>query len=171
MKIEFETQNIPRQGHPGFPSKLVFLSCRVLLSLCLFAAASSMAFGQVLWSEEFNTGTSPDSTVWSYDLGASGWGNAELQEYTSASENVHIENGNLVITAQKSENGFTSARIRTEDKLTFKYGTIEARIKIPDLADGLWPAFWTLGNNFKQVGWPFCGELDIMEWEVAQLSR
>ena len=163
MKIEFETQNIPRQSHPGFPSKLVFLSFRVLVLLCLFAGASSMAFGQVLWSEEFDNGTSPDSTVWSYDLGASGWGNAELQEYTDASQNVRIEDGNLVITAQKSESGFTSARIRTEDKLTFKYGTIEARIKIPDLADGLWPAFWTLGNNFKQVGWPFCGELDIME--------
>jgi len=163
MKSEFKTQNIPRQGHPGLPSRLVFLSYRVLLSLYLFAGASSVAFGQLLWSEEFNTGSSPDSTVWSYDLGASGWGNEELQEYTSASENVRIENGNLVITAQKSENGFTSARIRTEDKLTFKYGTIEARIKIPDLADGLWPAFWTLGNNFKQVGWPFCGELDVME--------
>lgn len=129
----------------------------------LLAVTGNIAFAQVLWSEEFDSGTSPDSTVWSYDLGDTGWGNSELQEYTSASQNVRIENGNLVITVQKNESGFTSARIRTEDKLTFKYGTIEALIKIPDLADGLWPAFWTLGNNFSQVGWPFCGELDIME--------
>ena len=103
------------------------------------------------------------TSIWSYDLGASGWGNNELQEYTSSYQNARVEDGNLVITVIDGANGFTSARIRTEDKLTFKYGKIEARIKMPDLADGLWPAFWTLGNNFSQVGWPFCGELDIME--------
>jgi beta-glucanase (GH16 family) len=65
--------------------------------------------------------------------------------------------------------GFTSARLRTEDKLMFRYGTIEARIKVPDIEDGLWPAFWTLGNDFSQVGWPACGELDILEmgWRDA----
>ena len=134
----------------------------------LFAGAVNIAFGQVIWSDEFDTGTALDTRVWSYDLGASGWGNQELQEYTSNPENVRIENGNLVITVQEIKNGdadssFTSARVRTQDKLTFKYGTIEARIKMPDLADGLWPAFWTLGNNFSQVGWPSCVELDIME--------
>lgn len=134
-----------------------------LLLAGFLAVTGNIAFAQVIWSEEFNSGTSPDTTIWSYDLGETGWGNSELQEYTNASQNVRIENGNLVITVQKNENGFTSARIRTEDKLTFKYGTVEALIKIPDLADGLWPAFWTLGNNFSQVGWPSCGELDIME--------
>ena len=168
VNINPVTQKIPRQGHPGLPSALIYLSIRVLILLCLFTGATNMAFGQVIWSEEFNTGTFPDSAVWSYDLGATGWGNNELQEYTSASENVRIEDGNLVIAVQKSDSGFTSARIRTEDKLTFKYGTIEARIKIPDLADGLWPAFWTLGNNFKQVGWPYCGELDVMEMGSGQ---
>ena len=134
----------------------------------LSASSAGTAYGQVIWSDEFDSGTSPDPAVWSYDIGAGGWGNEELQEYTNAPENVRIENGNLVITARETtagENGrgFTSARVRTEDKLTFKYGRIEARIKIPDLADGLWPAFWTLGNDFSQVGWPFCGELDVME--------
>ncbi|MGA9573031.1 MAG: glycoside hydrolase family 16 protein, partial [Lysobacterales bacterium] len=124
---------------------------------------ASTAFGQVIWSDEFDTGTSPDSAVWSYDLGKGGWGNKELQEYTSASQNVRLEDGNLLITVKNDANGFTSARIRTEDKLTYKYGRIEARIKMPDLADGLWPAFWTLGNNFSEVGWPYCGELDIVE--------
>lgn len=140
----------------GFLLKALFL-------ILLFTGMSDTAFAQLIWSDEFDSGSAPDSAVWSYDLGASGWGNNELQEYTSAPQNVRIEDGNLVIAVQKDENGFTSARIRTEDKLTFKYGTIEARIKVPDLADGLWPAFWTLGNNFSQVGWPACGEIDIME--------
>jgi beta-glucanase (GH16 family) len=134
-----------------------------LFLAAFFAISGNIAFAQVLWSEEFDTGTSPDPSIWSYDLGASGWGNSELQEYTRASQNVRIEDGNLVIAVQKTDSGFTSARIRTEDKLTFKYGTIEARIKVPDLANGLWPAFWTLGNNFSEVGWPYCGELDIVE--------
>jgi len=136
---------------------------KALSIILLFAGTGSTAFGEVIWSDEFDTGTSLDSAVWSYDLGAGGWGNQELQEYTNNPENVRIESGNLVITVQDTGTGFTSARVRTEDKLTFKYGTIEARIKIPDLADGLWPAFWTLGNNFSQVGWPYCGELDVME--------
>src|SRR5210317_42316 len=144
-------------------SKVAGPSRALLLAFLLTGFTTSQAFGRLIWSDEFNTGAALDSTVWSYDLGASGWGNEELQEYTNLPENVRIENGNLVITATRTASGFTSARVRTEDKLTFKYGTIEARIKMPDLANGLWPAFWTLGNNFSQVGWPFCGELDIME--------
>ena len=136
---------------------------RTLSLACLLVGTASTAFGQVIWSDEFDTGTALDSAVWSYDLGAGGWGNKELQEYTNNSENVRIEDGNLVITVQEAGGSFTSARVRTEDKLTFKYGTIEARIKVPDLADGLWPAFWTLGNDFSLVGWPYCGELDVME--------
>lgn len=144
-----------------------FLS-RTATLVWLFASSVGTAYGQVIWSDEFDSGTSPDPAVWSYDIGAGGWGNEELQEYTNTPENVRIENGNLVITVRETTagdtgRGFTSARVRTENKLTFKYGRIEARIKIPDLADGLWPAFWTLGNDFSQVGWPFCGELDIME--------
>ena len=144
------------------------VSLKNLLVVCLFIGGGNTALGQVIWSDEFDTGTSLDSAVWSYDLGAGGWGNQVLQTYTNSSENVRIEAGNLIITVQETivgDNGssFTSARVRTQDKLTFKYGTIEARIKIPDLADGLWPAFWTLGNNFSEVGWPSCGELDVME--------
>jgi len=141
---------------------------RTLSVVWLITGMPGVAFGDVIWSDEFDSGTALAPAVWSYDRGATGWGNKELQEYTSNSENVRIEGGNLVITVRETINGeagsqFTSARVRTEDKLTFKYGTIEARIKVPDLADGLWPAFWTLGNNFKLVGWPYCGELDIME--------
>ena len=134
-----------------------------LLALVLVSPVSAQDV--LLWSDEFSSGDVPDPDVWSYDLGASGWGNRELQEYTSRPENARIENGELIITVLSQNTGapFTSARIRSQDKVTVKYGTIEARIRMPDLADGLWPAFWTLGNSFSEVGWPACGELDIME--------
>jgi beta-glucanase (GH16 family) len=143
----------------------------VLTGLLAFTGSSAYA-QQLMWSDEFDSGTAPDPATWSYDLGGGGWGNNELQEYTDDSDNVRIENGNLVINVEEISFGangraFTSARVKTEDKLVFRYGTIEARIKIPDLSDGLWPAFWTLGNNFSQVGWPSCGELDVMEMGSA----
>ena len=116
-----------------------------------------------VWSEEFNYSGAPDSGVWSYDLGASGWGNSELQNYTDDSANVFVNGSNLVIKALRQGSSFTSARIRTQDKLTFKYGTVEACIQTPDLGNGLWPAFWTLGNSYSNLGWPSCGEIDIME--------
>jgi beta-glucanase (GH16 family) len=136
-----------------------------LLGYALLACAWNTASAQLIWSEEFNSGTMPDPTVWSYDLGATGWGNRELQEYTDDPANVRVEDGHLVITVRDQQSGapFTSARIRTQDKVTFRYGIIEARIQVPDLADGLWPAFWTLGNSFGDVGWPACGEIDILE--------
>ncbi len=89
-------------SHPGISSKQGFLSIKAFLLLCLLSVAGNTAYAQVIWSEEFNTGTTPDTSIWSYDLGANGWGNNELQEYTSASQNVRIEDGNLVITVQKS---------------------------------------------------------------------
>jgi len=147
-----------------------------LSGVTLFVLVSTIrpVYGRLLWSDEFDSGSVPDSRVWSYDLGATGWGNQELQEYTSDPENASLSGGNLVISVRRkfagsSPVGFTSARLRTEAKLMFKYGTVEARIKVPDLKDGLWPAFWTLGSNFSQVGWPDCGELDIMEkgWRGA----
>ena len=142
-------------------------SLYLLLFASLFLGCANPALAQVLWSDEFETGSALDARIWSYDLGDNGWGNRELQNYTNDPENVRLENGNLVINVRSTGQGvssqFTSARVRTQDKITFKYGRIEARIKMPDLADGLWPAFWTLGNNFSQVGWPFCGELDIVE--------
>ena len=125
------------------------------------------ASAEIVWSDEFDSGSTPDTRTWSYDLGDNGWGNRELQDYTRSPDNARIENGNLVITAREIPWGegtrLTSARIRTQDKVTFKYGTVEARIRVPNLADGLWPAFWTLGNNFSEVGWPACGEIDIVE--------
>lgn len=142
---------------------------KTVLPLLLFTAGNAAA--DPLWSDEFD-GANLNTEVWSYDLGAGGWGNSEIQEYTNDSSNVRVENGVLVINAhEKTQRGkrksYTSGRIKSENRLTVKYGTIEARIKVPDLADGLWPAFWTLGNNFQDVGWPDSGELDIMEMGSA----
>ncbi|WP_372794107.1 glycoside hydrolase family 16 protein [Pontiella sp.] len=132
----------------------------IVLLVCF--SMQTLAQAQI-WSEEFNYTSAPDSDVWSCDIGDWGWGNAELQNYTSSTNNVWVDGSNLVIKAIRQGNNFTSARIKTLDKLTFKYGTVEARIQIPDLANGLWPAFWTLGNKFPASGWPACGEIDVME--------
>jgi beta-glucanase (GH16 family) len=124
------------------------------------------------WSDEFNSanGSAPDSTKWTYDLGGGGWGNQELQSYTSRTQNAQIQNGNLVITAlQENYTGtdgigrnYTSARLKTQNLFTRAYGRFEARIKIPK-GQGIWPAFWMLGNDIRQNDWPKCGEIDIME--------
>jgi beta-glucanase (GH16 family) len=160
---------------PSLRSSFSDVCCRrlafaVLAIAGLFSLAPS-ASAQI-WAEEFNTGTAPNASVWSYDLGAGGWGNAELQTYTSDSANVRVEGGNLIITAREQllkggRRNFTSARIKTQDKFTFKYGTIEARIMTPNVANGLWPAFWTLGNNISTVSWPACGEIDVLEMGSA----
>lgn len=123
---------------------------------------------ELVWSDEFDgdSGTAPNALKWTYDLGTgqNGWGNNELQTYTSSSQNVMLDgNGNLLIRAQKDNTGrYTSARLKTEGLFSQKYGKIEARIKTPTGA-GMWPAFWMLGNNIRTIGWPTCGEIDIME--------
>jgi beta-glucanase (GH16 family) len=123
----------------------------------------------MVWSDEFNgaDGSAPDSAKWKYDLGNNnGWGNNELETYTNSAANVQQKGGNLVITAIKSgsaaDPSYTSARIKTEGLYDHGYGRVEARIKIPH-GQGMWPAFWMLGNNIGKVGWPTCGEIDIME--------
>lgn len=129
------------------------------------------------WSDEFdgNAGILPDATKWTYDLGTGygGWGNNELQHYTNRPENVSLDgNGNLVITAKSesySGSAYTSARIKTEGLFTQAYGRFEARIKTP-YGQGIWPAFWMLGANNNTVGWPQCGEIDILEMKGQQPS-
>ncbi len=114
----------------------------------------------LIWSDEFNSGLSPD---WTYEIGGSGWGNNEWQYYTD--QNTSVSNGNLVIEARKEGFGgrsYTSSRIITKDKFDFKYGRVDIRAAMPE-GQGLWPALWMLGANFSQVGWPGCGEIDIME--------
>lgn len=117
---------------------------------------------KLIWSDEFNAGK-VDTTNWNFETGSHGWGNNEQQYYQK--ENAIISKGNLVITAKQETNGtnnYTSSRMTTKGKREFLYGKIEARIKIP-LSQGVWPAFWMLGANIDAVGWPACGEIDIME--------
>ena len=128
----------------------------------------------LVWSDEFNgpDGSAPDSSRWTYDLGGKGWGNQELECYTNRPQNAHIQGGNLVISAQQESapyacaggttSNYTSARLKTQGLFSQAYGRFEARIKIP-AGQGMWPAFWMLGNNITTVGWPTCGEIDIME--------
>jgi beta-glucanase (GH16 family) len=131
------------------------------------AAAEEPAGWDLVWADEFTQadGTAPDPAKWGYDIGGWGWGNNELQYYTDRRENSRIEDGKLVIEARAENFGgraYTSARLLTKNKASWTHGRIEARIKIPK-GKGIWPAFWMLGANFDAVGWPNCGEIDIME--------
>ncbi len=129
-------------------------------------APAAAAVGDVVWSQEFNgsAGSAPDGSVWNYDTGAGGWGNGELQTYTTSRNNSALDGqGNLVITARREADGsYTSARLQSNDKVEVKYGRVEARIQIPR-GQGIWPAFWMLGGDFPQTSWPSSGEIDIME--------
>ena len=144
---------------------------------------------KLLWSDEFNgkKGVRPSAKVWSAEIGGGGWGNSERQYYTDKSANASMDGaGRLIITADRisneyaeqigtvpgtedilnrcSECQFTSARLKTARKLSFMYGRVEARIKMP-VGVGTWPAFWMLGGDLLDgVPWPECGEVDIMEF-------
>ncbi len=126
----------------------------------------------LVWSDEFKgkKGSLPDAKKWTYDIGGSGWGNHELEYYTNRAENARIEHGKLVITARaetyRGPDGkafnYTSTRLKTQGLFSQAYGRFEARIKLP-AGQGIWPAFWMLGDNTATDGWPKCGEIDIME--------
>ncbi|MCY7358821.1 MAG: glycoside hydrolase family 16 protein [Rudanella sp.] len=121
---------------------------------------------KLVWADEFDKAGLPDPTKWAYDIGGNGWGNNELQFYTDRRpENARVENGKLVIEARKEDyqaRKYTSARLLTRGKTTWKYGRIEVMAKLPK-GVGTWPAIWMLGENIGTAGWPKCGELDIME--------
>lgn len=117
---------------------------------------------QLVWADEFDYTGAPDSASWSYDLGASGWGNNELQNYTDSRENSIVQDGKLIIKAIKHDSIWTSARLVTKNKVDFLYGRIEIRAKLPT-GKGTWPAIWLLSTGHKYEGWPACGEIDIME--------
>ena len=118
---------------------------------------------KLVWSDEFD-GNRLDMSKWTYDVGGYGWGNNELQYYTDGA-NIRVLNGKLIIEARKKPfggNEYTAARITTHGKAFWTYGKIEARIKLP-IGQGIWPAFWMLGENIDSVDYPNCGEIDIME--------
>lgn len=136
------------------------------------AFTDNPAVWRLVWSDDFSApnGSPVDSNKWGFDLGGNGWGNNELETYTNRTTNASLENGMLVIRALKetytgSDNrtrDYTSARLLTKNKFSLTYGRIEARIKVP-FGQGIWPAFWMLGDNINTAGWPNCGEIDIME--------
>jgi beta-glucanase (GH16 family) len=142
--------------------KKLLPSCLLAGLLALTQKQASAQNWQLVWADEFTNGISSD---WVFETGngSGGWGNNELEYYRA--ENASVSNGVLMITAKQESYGgynYTSARMKTQGKKSWKYGKIEARIKMPAFA-GVWPAFWMLGDNISSVGWPSCGELDIME--------
>src|SRR6266516_1210032 len=136
------------------------------------ACASNSATWSLVWSDEFAdaTTTAVDSSKWSFDIGGNGWGNKELETYTNRRVDASVDGGLLLIQALKETftgpdnitRNFTSARLLTKNKFAQAYGRFEARLKVP-YGQGLWPAFWMLGEDIDTVHWPNCGEIDIME--------
>jgi beta-glucanase (GH16 family) len=161
-------------GRPSFTwSKCTLLACLILLAATLPVATQAQSPNwQLTWSDEFNApnGSPPDPTKWNIVTGGKGFGNNELETYTSRPANIRQENGNLVITAQKEDltgpdgipRHYTSARINAQNHFAQKYGRFEARIQLP-AGKGIWPAFWLLGDNHETTKWPRCGEIDILE--------
>jgi beta-glucanase (GH16 family) len=165
---------------PGKIGIIAFAATGLLLVLGQGAGTRPAWAGQtrnanhrkLVWSDEFNSpdGSAPDPHNWTFDLGGNGWGNQELETYTDHPQNVFIQSGMLVIQAHKetftgkdrATRDYTSARLKTQGLFSQTYGRIEARIKIP-YGQGMWPAFWMLGDDEGKVGWPQCGEMDIME--------
>jgi len=134
--------------------------------------AADTTVWSLAWNDEFNgpSGSAVDQSKWTAEIGGGGWGNTELEYYTARTENAYQSGGSLVIKVIKerytgSDNvtrDYTSARLITKNKFTTTYGRFEARIKVP-YGQGIWPAFWILGSDIDNVGWPKCGEIDIME--------
>ena len=129
-------------------------------------------YTEMVWNDEF-TSSAIDPAKWGYDTGGGGWGNNELEYYTNSPENSYISSGNLVIEAKRQTQGgrdYTSARMLTKGKQSFKYGRIDVRAKLPQ-GQGLWPAIWMLGDDIDQNNWPKCGEIDMMELRGQEPNR
>ncbi len=153
-------------------SILLLASLLAIVSCSIDETQTVTTFTQLVMEDDFNATGAPNSALWSFDIGTgnaisgSGWGNNELQYYTDRSENIKAENGMLKITANKEDfmgSQYTSARILTKGKFEQAYGRFEAKIQLP-WGQGIWPAFWLVGNDIDTVGWPQCGEIDIMEY-------
>jgi beta-glucanase (GH16 family) len=149
----------------------------ISLGICLISQCSQQVSStsgtekpKMIWFDEFNTDGAPDSTIWGYDIGdgcphVCGWGNDELEYYTSNPGNVRIEDGHLIIEAHKQEiegKSFSSTRLVSKNKKDWKYGRMEVRAKLPT-GLGTWPAIWMLPTDNEYGGWPNSGEIDVME--------
>jgi beta-glucanase (GH16 family) len=166
-------------GRHGLKTRVA--ACLCLAALLLVAPASAARARQtwtLAWSDEFNgpSGSAVDGTKWVFETGngSNGWGNHQLEYDTNSTKNAAMDGaGNLVITSYRETLGnkfrcwygvcqYTSVRMKTQGKFEQAYGRFEARMRLP-YGQGLWPAFWMLGNNIQRAGWPACGEIDIME--------
>lgn len=135
-----------------------------------YEAAESYDGMDLVWADEFD-GSSINAANWTYDLGASGWGNQELQNYVASDENAYVQDGKLIIKAVSGgSDNYTSARLKSIDLQEFQYGRVDVRAVLP-VGQGMWPAIWMLGANFSEIGWPDCGEIDIMELIGHQPNR
>lgn len=158
----------------------------IILLLFIFFTVKSVAsysqsamYKKLVWAEEFNYKGLPDNKIWSFNEGTGcpancGWGNSELEYYTNKQlANAKVDNGVLTITAikqNKADKAYTSARIVSKEKNYFKYGRMECKAKLPT-TKGTWPALWMLGANIDNVGWPACGEIDIVEHKGNDLNK
>ena len=160
--------NIPRNAALAVCFCLASVAC----GACSPAQAPAPKGWTLTWADEFDSanGSAPDAAKWALETGGNGWGNNELEYYTNRLQNSAQKDGNLVITVLKESftgsdgvsRDYTSARLKTATRFTQTYGRFEARIQVPK-GQGIWPAFWMLGDNIDVVGWPTCGEIDIME--------
>jgi len=156
-----------------FFSFLMLTAFTLVFSGCSTDETQTVAnFTELVMQDEFDIDGNLDSDLWSFDIGngegtdaGPGWGNNELQYYTDRKENITVQNGILIITAKKESyegSSYTSAKILTKGKFSQAYGRFEARMRLP-YGQGMWPAFWLLGDNIDEVKWPNCGEIDIMD--------
>ncbi|MFW0794799.1 glycoside hydrolase family 16 protein [Gordonia sp. CPCC 205515] len=145
-----------------------FAIAATVVALAIPTAITSVAPASgatLIASDEFTgaAGSAPSSSWWNYETGGGGWGNNEWQTYTNSRSNSYLDgNGRLVIAARSSGTSITSARLNTLGKISFTYGTVSARIKLP-AGQGLLPAFWLMGTDIYRNGWPACGEIDVIE--------
>ena len=174
-QLKTEIYHIYQRTSPLFMKKFFFFLSSSLFLLPSFAAEPQTGSGEtdgykLVWQDLFDNGEL-NPLRWNIEVNGNGGGNAELQYYTDSENNVHVGddgqgNGCLILTARRENyknKNFTSGRLNSMNLVTFTHGKIEASIKLPKTANGLWPAFWMMGNDWQSVGWPKCGETDILE--------
>jgi len=157
-------------SRPQLPrlSALLSACCAAACTPAPPAASSGVPGWTQVWEDDFDgaAGAAIDGDNWTFDVGGDGWGNSQLEHNTDRTDNVRLDgDGNLVIEARVEDyegNAYTSGRIKTQDRFSLQYGRVEARLKVPK-GGGIWPAFWMLGTEIETLGWPTCGEIDILE--------